>query len=94
MVDQDIGEYSTVTVTVTTETPSDVPDHPEYPILLKEMTMKTIKTQAKQRGFFTTGIALVLTALFATTVSLVAFANENEAPQVPVDVVVILAGEC
>jgi len=82
MVDQDIGEYSTVTVTVTTETPSDVPDHPEYPILLKEMMMKILKTQAKQRGFFTIGFALALYALFgATTVTAVAFANENKEKQ-------------
>lgn len=76
MVDQDIGEYSTYTVTVTTETPSDVPDHPECPILLKEMMIKILKTQAKQRGFFTIGFALALYALFgATTVTLVAIEN-------------------
>lgn len=40
--------------------------------------MKTLKTQAKQRGFFAIGIALALTALFGATTATILTLDEKE----------------
>lgn len=42
--------------------------------------MKTLNTQAKQRGFFGAGLALILTAIFSTS-SAVIVKLENDAKQ-------------